>query len=753
MPPKAAKGAAPTPLDKKLAASAGKEGDSVWNIAQLKQNLQEDSALLEQTLREANQLLVSTSGVPLVDIKGHVSKEAQLKKLKELLPEETSELEARREPVQATVPPADAVEPGTFMTELSGSSASTKPCLLGPGQARMSDELAQRLDALEDSLGRETSQLLKSSVQRDLNQVCVLSRRDSAAKGAVGDTGGGDNLDGLEEQLMEMEALKVAAEEQVAALQESQRVQGARLAELQAKHELLDSSSAQGGELVRKLESEAKSLKDDLLAAQHKTRVEEGERHKLVEKLRKKEVEVAKIKESMDKMTLQLQRLGEERDKMSVSLEEKRREHAEGKQRSDAIEAELRKLQSAKRVLKRNMQLQMPDDTKKIVARLEQLEKVNKDLNDKVRALKDTDGADAERRRMKAELTELRVSNRSLTARCEELEQEKKRMTQASEAQRRLLENRSRSLLDKSTKSSQKLQAENELRIAERLQNRSADNELTALRKRNLDLVSKMNAVEDQCMEQAAALRDSQRRCHELSEKLELYATAHRIDLARLQYNPDVRAELENEQKRLHTSSTMRLRRTAGSAASRASTAMATDRRRAASDGRVSAPPEVETISSRPPTRDRAECMPSISGTRSEENLQGGARGDADEGVEGLRKKVQQLQGKLAQEERARTVAADKCVSLAEQLLEKEAAMQKMQANADQEKANGRRQKKSERLREIEAQLQLTATKVRETAARQQRTSLDAKRCCPGDQLSSLARDSGDDQFLFLFFV
>ena len=223
---------------------------------------------------------------------------------------------------------------------------------------------------------------------------------------------------------------------------------------------------------MRKLESEAKSLKDDLLAAQHKTRVEEGERHKLVEKLRKKEVEVAKIKESMDKMTLQLQRLGEERDKMSVSLEEKRREHAEGKQRSDAIEAELRKLQSAERVLKRNMQLQMPDDTKKIVARLEQLEKVNKDLNEKVRALKDTDGADAERRRMKAELTELRVSNRSLTARCEELEQEKKRMAQASEAQRRLLENRSRSLLDKSTKSSQKLQAENELRIAEEAEDR-----------------------------------------------------------------------------------------------------------------------------------------------------------------------------------------------------------------------------------------------------------------------------------------
>ena len=43
-------------------------------------------------------------------------------------------------------------------------------------------------------------------------------------------------------------------------------------------------------------------------------------------------------------------------------------------------------------------------------------------------------------------------------------------------------------------------------------------------------------------------LRDAQRRCNELSEKLELYATVHRIDIARLQFSPDIRAELAAEQ-------------------------------------------------------------------------------------------------------------------------------------------------------------------------------------------------------------
>ena len=479
---------------------------------------------------------------------------------------------------------------GTFMTQLDVSRVNNTPSLVGPVQTRMSEELELRLSVLEEAIGREATQLLKLTIQSDLDQVCRLARKDEAAKfakkGGVGKPGrtGGVDFDEMEAQLLEEEALKLQAQEQVSVLKENLRMQSTRLAELQAKTALLDTSSQEFGEMLRKKEAEMKGLRDELLAAQHKTRVEEGERHKLVDKLRKKEVEMIKSKESMDKMTMQLQRLGEERDKMHMLLEDTRAKHAQTELREKALQADLDKLQAAERVHKRNLQLQMPDETKKVVARIEQLEKVNKDLTEKVRVLKDTEAAEIEKKRLKSELTDLRVHNKALTKTLEELRKDKDHSERASEAQRRLLENRTRILLEKNTKSTVKLQGETELRIAERLHNRSTDNEVAALRKRNLDVLSKLNVLEEARMQEQALLRDTQRRCSELSEKLELYATVHRIDMARLQFSPDVRAELAAEQKRLQSSSAMKLRRS--TVGSRASTAGGVD-------GRTSAPPEL----------------------------------------------------------------------------------------------------------------------------------------------------------------
>lgn len=437
MPPKA-KAPSATPLDKRLAANSGKEDTSHWNISELKQNLQEDSAVLEQTLREANKLLGETAGVPLVDIKGHVSKEAQIRKLKELMPEEAAEISASaataaRSPRSSPGREGSGhmrsdVSSGTFMTELDVSNVKNTPSLVGPVQTRMSEELALRLSVLEEAIGREATQLLKLTIQSDLDQVCRMARKDEAAKFAKKSVGGGKpgrsggvDVDEMEAQLLEEEALKLAAQEQVAQLKDTLRMKSTQLAEMQAKTVLLDTSSQEFGELLKKRETETKGLRDELLAAQHKTRVEEGERHKLVDKLRKKEVEMTKSKESMDKMTMQLQRLGEERDKMQLLLEETRAKQSETLQRASALQADLDKLQSAERVHKRNMQLQMPDETKKVVTRIEQLEKVNKDLSDKVRQLKDTESVELERKRMKSELAELRVHNKSLTSKVEEL--------------------------------------------------------------------------------------------------------------------------------------------------------------------------------------------------------------------------------------------------------------------------------------------------------------------------------------------
>jgi len=341
MPPKASSAAAKaSPLDKRLAANSGKEEMSHWNISELKQNLQEDSAVLEKTLREANKLLGETSGVPLVDIKGHVSKEAQIKKLRELIPEEAAQISSRAGDAPVRSPTSSSPGRGegggrqvrsdasTFMTELDVSSVSNHPSLVGPVQTRMSDELALRLSVLEEAIGREAIQMFKLNVQGDLDQVCRLARKDEAAKLAKKSSGGDKSgrsgvvdIDEMETRLLEEEALKLAAEEKVRELMENLRMKTTRLSELQAKTALLDTSSQEGGELLRKREAETKGLRDELLAAQHKTRAEESERHKLVDKLRKKEVEMAKSKESMDKMTMQLQRLGEERDKMHVLLE------------------------------------------------------------------------------------------------------------------------------------------------------------------------------------------------------------------------------------------------------------------------------------------------------------------------------------------------------------------------------------------------------------------------------------------------
>ena len=201
------------------------------------------------------------------------------------------------------------------------------------------------------------------------------------------------------------------------------------------------------------------------------------------------------------------------------------------------------------------------------------------------------------------------------------------------------------------------------------------------MRKRNLDVMSKVNTLEDQRIELEQQLREANRRCSELSEKLQLYATVHRIDMARLQFSPDVRAELQAEQKRLNTSSSLRLRRS--TAASRATTASGLD-------GRTSAPPELDSsraasvpstadAMARPPSSAAAAATRIVNGGQAE-TLRAHARAEVagSEGAEELRKKVVALQGRLAQEERSRSQAQDKCVVLAEQLLEKEAAIQKV---------------------------------------------------------------------------
>jgi len=94
------------------------------------------------------------------------------------------------------------------------------------------------------------------------------------------------------------------------------------------------------------------------------------------------------------------------------------------------------------------------------------------------------------------------------------------------------------------------------------------------------------------------------------------------------------------------------------------------------------------------------------------EHLRANARAEAGdaESTDALRHKMMLMQSKLNCEERARTQAQDKCVTLAEQLMEKEAALQKLLTDADNEKSSSRRNIKSDRLRLLEAQVSLPSS-------------------------------------------
>ena len=92
----------------------------------------------------------------------------------------------------------------------------------------MSEELELRLSVLEEAIGREATQLLKLTIQSDLDQVCRLARKDEAAKfakkstatGKTGGRSGGVDIEEMEAQLREEEALKLQAQEQVSVLKE-----------------------------------------------------------------------------------------------------------------------------------------------------------------------------------------------------------------------------------------------------------------------------------------------------------------------------------------------------------------------------------------------------------------------------------------------------------------------------------------------------------------------------------------------------
>jgi myosin heavy subunit len=395
------------------------------------------------------------------------------------------------------------------------------------GVVRPSDQLSQLLHAL-----REISPVAADAFQRvvkaDLEQLRAMGR-GGRGKGHHHEASAA-TIQELNDRLAEEEDQKNQVLDLKNAMEEQLRATAEKLTEAQDKLAMLEARDAERGMQAHQREEELTRMSEELVAAQHQGRQEEQERAKLLEKMQRKEAETARFRESMDRMALQMQRLGEERDTLQQQLDDAKGEGEELQAQADRLQRELAKVQSAERVMKRNVQVQMPGEVKKVVRRVEELEKQNRELSRKLEDSKAHSGdgshlIDA----LRSEVLEHRVHGKALERQIEQLKADKEALEKRAHGERRLLEGRTRNLFEQNVRSIHKLQGEQDLRIAERLTNRSSGNEIATLRRKNLDLINQVNALELDRDRGEARATEQEARCKDLLQKLEIYAAMHKV--------------------------------------------------------------------------------------------------------------------------------------------------------------------------------------------------------------------------------
>lgn len=92
-----------------------------------------------------------------------------------------------------------------------------------------------------------------------------------------------------------------------------------------------------------------------------------------------------------------------------------------------------------------------------------------------------------------------------------------------------------RALTEQNRDGSHKLQGETDKLVVQTLRQRSAENDLATLRRRNIELLGQIHALDDAKMMAEKAAREAMNRGKALQEKLDLFAAIQNIDLGRMQ--------------------------------------------------------------------------------------------------------------------------------------------------------------------------------------------------------------------------
>lgn len=376
----------------------------------------------------------------------------------------------------------------------------------------------------------------------------------------------------------------------------------------------------------------------------------------------------------------------------SQTLEDTKSRHHELQFKLTQTQEELSKHQNAERVMKRNLQLQMPDEIKKVVKRVEELDKVNRDLTSKLAALGGGKGDPAHdpgkrAESLKQELAELKINYKMVTQNYEGLKRDHDAMERRFETNIRLAENRSRTLFDKTVMYTQKLQGATDIRVQEKLSSKSSGNELTALRRKNMDLLGQLNRMEEGLLLAQAREKEAESRCVTLQEKIDLFAMIQKIDISNLSYSSDARTEDDVDRIFVQRSGMIpRLKESQG----RASNSQGSQRFRNMSfmSNEDSSRNLGGRWSGRPPTADGSFRMEGRGEEREREKPRAQSAAStvsearAEVGsleAEALYHKLAVLQAKASSEEKARLAAQERAVGMAEQLLDKEKEIANLQ--------------------------------------------------------------------------
>lgn len=215
---------------------------------------------------------------------------------------------------------ADDGSSGTFLTSVPGMEMQRQnhlPTLDGL-QVHASDDLEDRLDALSQAIGLEGTKLLKGALQAEFAHICRLAREDE--RESLLRAGQGMDVKELRRRLKEEEQLRGAAETSAEVLQDQLRIVGQRTQELQSKNEALENMDEQMREKIAARDADIVKLKESVHDANLRTRTEETEKLKMVDRLRRKELEMNKALESIQTLTAQLQQLGAERDSLQARI-------------------------------------------------------------------------------------------------------------------------------------------------------------------------------------------------------------------------------------------------------------------------------------------------------------------------------------------------------------------------------------------------------------------------------------------------